>query len=190
MWGDFEQRTRRAIRKAEKNAITIKTNFTKLDMEEFHRLHKADIEQKGGVAKSKKFFESLENTFERGSDFDIFLAYEQEAIAFLLVFYHKSFTEYYMPAYRTDFKNLQPTSLLIWESIKKSILKNCKYYNFGGTCKNQQELYKFKRGWGSKDYSYRYFIKRDLEKLKEIGLEKVKENFEGFYVTAYKEITN
>ena len=30
VWGDFEQRTRRAIRKAEKNAITIKTNFTKI----------------------------------------------------------------------------------------------------------------------------------------------------------------
>ena len=61
-----------------------------------------------------------------------------------------------MPAYDIENSHLQGTSLLIWESIKKSISRNMKYYNFGGTHKKHDSLYNFKKGWNTEDFIYNY----------------------------------
>jgi len=188
IWQSFEQRTRRAIRKAKKDSVEITKNINKDELDIFYELHKKDIESKGGVAKQKDFFLNLNNYFKKGEDYEIFLAKQNEPIAFLLVFYFHPFTEYYMPAYKSDFRNTQSTSLLIWESIKESITKNMKYYNFGGTCKNQKELYKFKKGWNTEDLHYKYYIYRDIEKLKKIGINDIKKLFPNFFVTSYSEL--
>ena len=87
-----------------------------------------------------------------------------------------------MPAYNSDFKNLQAPSLLIWESIKDSISKNMKYYNFGGTWKNQSELYRFKRGWNTTDLNYHYYINAKIEKIKDIDRNELISEYENFYV--------
>ena len=190
IWDGFEQRVRRSIRKGLKNKIEVKTEILdKYTLKCFYKMHKKNMMDRGGSVKPYSFFENLNNSFSQGKDFDIFIAlHENRIIAFLLVFYFDSFVEYYMPAYDDNYSNLQGTSLLIWESIKTALRKKIKMYNFGGTGKNQTSLYKFKRGWNSQDFFYNYYIFRDLERLQKIGMNKIKNHFENFFVCDYAEI--
>lgn len=189
LWESFEQRTRRAVRKSKKSSIVINKNFDRDVLTRFYQMHKVDMESKGGRVKPWEFFENLERSFIAGKDFDILIGYnEDKPIVFLLVFYFSPFTEYYMPAYNAESKNLQGTSLLIWESMKISISKGYQYYNFGGTGKNQTELYKFKKGWNTTDFNYNYYIYRDLNRIKDIGIEEIKKHFSNFYVTSFAEL--
>lgn len=190
LWNEFEQRVRRSIRKSEKNSVIVSSiNEDEQAFERFYELHKNDMESKNGRPKPPEFFKYVKKHFIRGEDYDIFTATKNnDEIAYLLVFYFSPFTEYYMPAYRPDLKHLQSTSLLIWESMKKAIKRDMGFYNFGGTWKNQRELYMFKKGWNSADYQYDYFIYRDISRINAIGLEGIRENFGNFYVTKYDEI--
>jgi len=125
IWNSFEQRVRRAVRKSMKlevNSIKIKPDDDVFS--NFYELHKKDMESKNGKPKPLEFFQCLKNNFSEGKDYDIFSAKKDgDNIAYLLVFYFHPFTEYYMPAYDSELKNLQAPSLLIWESIKESISK-------------------------------------------------------------------
>lgn len=189
-WLKFEQRVRRAVRKAEKNQLVIKREeLTDNELKGFCDLHIHNIGEKGGKTKPPDFFFNLKEFFKIDSNYDVFSCSKNNTtIAYLLVFYFKNFTEYYMPAYDLKFSDLQPTSLLIWESIKKSIDKKKLLYNFGGTCKNQKSLYRFKKGWDCDDYSYGYYIYRDLSRLREIEIDELKHHYDNFYISPYSEI--
>ncbi len=190
LFGKFEKRVRWSIKKADKNNIDIKkSGLNEKITSDFFNLHKTNMENKNGQFKSKEFFYQTEKIFESGKDYDVFIGLkEDKPISFLLVFYFNGFTEYYMPAQNLELRDLQASSKLIWESMRESIKKNILYYNFGGTPKNNYPLYKFKKGWNSVDYNYKYYISADIEKIKEIGLEELKKLFQNFYIIPYNEI--
>ena len=190
LWNKFEQRVRRSVRKSEKNEIKIITeNISENELDNFYKLHVDSMKIKNGKMKPKQFFSILLKNFVIRKDYDIFIAKKQnQSIAYLLVFYHKNMAEYYMPAYDPKYISFQSTSHLIWESIKKGLEKKINYYNFGGTWKNQNELYRFKRGWDASDFNYNYFIFRDLDRIKEIGIKKILEEYKYFYVSPFVDL--
>lgn len=190
LWTLVEQRVRRAIRKSEKNNVSVIESSSDDVIDKFYRLHKKTMEEKNAKPKSYEFFNNLKKNFEENENYNIYVAKkDDELIAFLLVFYFNSFTEYYIPVFNYELRNLQPTSILIWKSLERSIEKKIRYYNFGGTWSDQNELYLFKRGWNANDISYNYYIYRDLDRINDLGLDTIKNNFENFYVTKYDEIT-
>jgi len=189
LWELLEQRVRRSIRKTEKNNVIVQENGDAAIIDDFYNLHKKSMEEKNARAKPIEFFKNLKKIFNENEDYDIFVAKkDSENIGFLLVFYFNSFTEYYIPVFHSKWKNLQPTSILIWKSLERSIEKKIRYYNFGGTWIDQTELYRFKRGWNAQDFNYYYYIYRDLDRIKDLGLDEIKKNFENYYVTKYDEI--
>jgi lipid II:glycine glycyltransferase (peptidoglycan interpeptide bridge formation enzyme) len=190
LWDSFEQRVRRAVRKSQKLNITV-TNpeLTNEVIDEFYKMHITEMQSKGGKIKPNNFFQKIKEHFIIHQDYEIFCAKNNENnLSYLLVFHHNDFTEYYMPAYTSESKNTQSTSLLIWNSIKSSLNRKINYYNFGGTWKNQPELYKFKRGWNSTDFTYNYYINCDLEKIKEIGIDEISKNYEFFYIVPFEQL--
>lgn len=190
LWDSVEQRVRRAVRKSQKLNITV-TNPELTDevIDEFYKMHVTEMQSKGGKIKPNNFFQKIKEHFTIHQDYEIFCAKNNEKnLSYLLVFYHNNFTEYYMPAYTSESKNTQSTSLLIWNSIKSSLDHGTNFYNFGGTWKSQPELYKFKRGWNSTDFTYNYYINCDLEKIKEIGIDEISKIYEFFYIVPFKQI--
>tara|TARA_B110000196_G_C21084786_1_gene634377 strand:- start:100 stop:1116 length:1017 start_codon:yes stop_codon:yes gene_type:complete len=191
IWKNFDQRVRRSIRKAEKLLTIENSDPLENILNDFYSYHVKNISAKKGSIKPKEFFTYVKKNFKFNEDYNILTAkYESNPIAYLLVFYFKSYTEYYMPAYDVQNSNLQGTSLLIWESIKKSLTMNMEYYNFGGTHKINDSVYNFKKGWGTKDYHYNYYIYSDLGRLQGIEKEELKANFKNFYVYNYNKISN
>jgi lipid II:glycine glycyltransferase (peptidoglycan interpeptide bridge formation enzyme) len=190
LWSSFEQRVRRAIRKSMKENISIEIcELTEKIIPDFYSFHKNEMDSKNGKSKPIQFFYSIKNNFTFGKDYELYVAKQNfKPISYLLIFYSDIHAEYYMPAYHSDFKHTQSTSLLIWESIKSAIKRNLKFYNFGGTCKNQPELYRFKRGWSSNDYFYNYYIFANIDKIRSIGIENLVTEFPYFYIAPFNKI--
>ena len=190
LWNKFEQRVRRAVRKSQKNDLISKLVEPDDELfENFFQMHKNEMESKNGNPKPEKFFNSVKKNFSYNKDYEIFSAEKDgKSIAYLLLFYSYPYVEYYMPAYDSTLKNLQGTSILIWESIKSAINKKMQFYNFGGTWKTQSELYLYKRGWNSKDFFYNYYVYGDIDRAKKIGLEEIKKNYPFFYVFSYSDL--
>jgi len=192
LWNNFEQRVRRSVRKAEKNSVFIEyASLSDELLDDFYNTHISNFSSKDGTTKPKEFFTLLKENLIIGKDYDILIAiHDSKPIAYLLIFYFKFFTEYYMPAYNIEKSSLQGTSLLIWESMKKSLTNNIKYYNFGGTHMDQKSLYNFKKGWGANDFHYKYYVYGDLTRINELGRDILKENFKNFYVYNYGKLSN
>jgi len=190
LFSSFEKRTRWSIRKAEKNNIEIISVDTNKDyLNKFYDMHEKSMNLKNGSPKPKSIFENIFKNFVPKKDYEILAALKEgKPLAFVLVFYYKEFAEYYMPAYDAEFLDLQSPSLLIWYTMKNAIKQNMKYYNFGGTWKNQDSLYLFKRSWGAKDFNYNYYIFRDIDRIIEIGIENLVKKFEYFYICPYDEV--
>ena len=185
IWNNFEKRTRWSVRKSEKNNVEIiKFEHESEELENFYNLHLESMKKKNGRPKPKKLFSLLTKNFVNDRDYNIFIAKKDgRSISYILVFYYKNFSEYYLPAYDPNYLPLQSTSYLIWKSIQESIKRKIKFYNFGGTWKTQKELYLFKRGWNATDYNYKYFIFKNSELINSIGLEKILEKYQYFYIS-------
>lgn len=186
----FEKRVRWSIKKCEKNFIEVNNVADdEYHVKNFYRLHKESMEIKNGQPKPSNIFSIIKETFVIGKDYDIFVALKKNIpISYILVFYFKNFTEYYMPAYEPQYIHLQGTSFLIWKSMLDCLTRGIRFYNFGGTWKNQKNLYLFKRGWAAKDFFYSYYIYCDLPKIQEIGLNKILLKYKNFYVCPYDKI--
>ena len=191
LWSSFEQRVRRAVRKSQKlNIFVTNPELTDDVIDEFYDMHITEMHSKGGKIKPNDFLKKIRKNFTIHRDYEIFCAKnDKKNLSYLLVFYHNNFTEYYMPAYTSESKNTQSTSLLIWNSIKSSLNRGINYFNFGGTWQNQPELYKFKRGWNATDFKYNYYINCDLQKIKEIGIDEISKRYEFFYIVPFEQLS-
>lgn len=192
LWTSFEKRVRWSVKKSQKNNIKILIkNTDEFHTKNFYQLHVNSMKTKGAKPKPQNLFSTIFKNFKSGTDYDIYVAFkENQPIAYLLIFYYNNFAEYYLPTYDPKFLSLQSTSHLIWYSMKKSMEKGIEFYNFGGTWKNQKDLYRFKRGWNARDFEYNYFIFRDIERIKEIGIENILKKYEYFYICPFDELEN
>ena len=183
----LEKRVRWSINKSKNNDIDVSIiNSNQKYIEHFYQLHENSMRAKNGKPKPKTIFSSIQKNFKPNNDYDIFVATKNDIpIGYLLVFYFNQYTEYYMPAYEPEYRNLQSTSHLIWESMLKSLDLNKKYFNFGGTWLGQKDLYRFKRGWNTNNFHYNYYINCDLDRLKNLEIENFPKLFQDFYVCPY-----
>ncbi len=187
LWKSLEKRVRWSINKSKNNDVVISTiDSNPKFIEHFYQLHKNSMYAKNGKPKPRTIFSSIQKNFKQHFDYDIFTATKNDIqIGYLLVFYFNEFTEYYMPAYDPEYRDLQSTSHMIWESMLKSLDLNKKNFNFGGTWIGQKDLYRFKRGWNSKDFHYNYYINCNIDRLKNLDIEIFPKLFQDFYVCPY-----
>ena len=114
--------------------------------------------------------------------------YQNNNIAALLLFYNKFTVEYFTPAILKNFRNFQPNALLIYTAMRDAITKGYKYWNWGGTWKNQKGVYNFKKKWGAKDMIYHYHTKVFQESTYNLQKEELQRYFNGFYVINFENL--
>ena len=172
----------RNIRRAIKAEINVTKKWDKKALEFLYTVHKNNIERIGGLAKKREFFMQIPDYFDK-ADYAVFVAEKEgQPIAALLVFYFNKTVEYFTPATIHEFRNDQPSALIIHEAMKAAIIEGFKYWNWGGTWESQAGVYDFKNKWGAKDYRYEYFIQIVDSSVKKIPIEKLKEAFPNFYL--------
>lgn len=184
----FHQKTRNAIRKAQRLDFAVAIDNTASAFEALERLHVENMAALGGLAKSRRFFEKTRRIFEAGADYDLFVARRNgRIVSGLLLFYYNRTAEYFVPATDPAFRSEQPLSLIILEAMAASVKRGLSYWNWGGTWPSQVGVYHFKSRWGTDDRPYRYYVREYPEhgSLRTRSKEELLAGYPGFFTVPF-----
>ncbi len=180
----FHFKTRNVVRKSQKQGMEVIESNEDIDF--LYDTHFENMTAIGGKPKPKLFFTNIKKYFKPGTDFKIFIAKKDGVkISALLLFYFNGIVEYYTPVIKTEFRNLQPNSLLIFHAMKEASERGFKLWNWGGTWKSQEDLYRFKSRWGAYDVDYNYYIKLNNKKILELTAAEVLEQYPFFFTVPF-----
>lgn len=189
LMGVYHYKTRNAIRKAIKSDIKIQTDNSNGAMQFLYDVHRENMTAIGGIPKEKRFFELLASNYEAGSDYDIYVAYKDAVkIGAMLVIYFNKTVEYYTPVIVSEYRNLQPLSLIIYTAMQDAMKKKMEKWNWGGTGLTQSSLYTFKSRWGTTETRYFYYIKIWNEDILRIRKEEILKRYQNYYVYPFDQM--
>jgi hypothetical protein len=162
----IHSKTRNLVRKAQKFAFDVCTSRERADVDFLWETHKENMEEIGGKAKEKDYFE--QSLFNSDYPWTLWVAsHKGERAAAMLLYNYGDVIEYVTPVIKLKFRSEQPLSLLIFEAMNVAIQRGAKWWNWGGTWKTQDGVYHFKSRWGAIDMNYYYFIKFASPAIKE-----------------------
>jgi hypothetical protein len=186
----FEDPRPRNIRKAVKSGITCYFSNKAEDLDFLYETHYENINAINGIPKKKDFFTIIPEIFDQ-NDFRVYIAErEGKRVAALLLFYFNKTVEYFTPATVEEFRNLQPSALLIYQAMLDAVRSGYKYWNWGGTWLTQNGVYEFKKKWGSKDYPYYYYTKIYDKEIVNCSKEILLEEYPNFFVLPFNKCVN
>ncbi len=181
----FHQKTRNMVRKAEKLGVEISVENDMLDF--VHEIHVQNMQAIGGIAKAKRFFTTLPMYFKSNKQFRIYVArINGEPVAAVLLFYFNKTVEYFTPVIRAEFRNTQALSGAIFRAMYDASEVGFRWWNWGGTWTTQEGVYLFKKRWGAKDLSYRYYVKIHDKSLTQRSRRQILDQYPNFYVLPFR----
>lgn len=180
----FDASTRRNVRKAVKSNIRITIdNSAWLFLEETHIENMKAI---GGNAKGHDFFTMAQKHFKAGKDYNIYVAeLDGKPVAAILLFYYNKTVEYFTPVTIDSARNLQPTALIIQTAMLDAAQEDFIWWNWGGTWKSQDGVYRFKKKWAAIDFPYKYFTKLNYQDILEQSAETLLKEYPDFFVIPF-----
>ncbi len=185
----YHSKTRNLVRKAIKLNIEVKIDNTQLDF--LYKTHLENMISIGGRAKEKSFFELIDKYFEKGKDYNIYIALlNGEKIGALLLFYFNKTVEYFTPVAIQKYRSYQSTSLLIYQAMIDASKNNYKWWNWGGTWLSQHGVYHFKKRFGAIDKEYNYYIKINNKEIYNATKDELLNEYENFYVIPFDKLKN
>ena len=180
----------RNIKKALKSGVTVRFSNDSEDMKFLFNVHKQNIESIGGKAKEYSFFEDVENLMST-DEYKILIAeLDGIKIGALLLFYFNKTIEYFTPATIYEYRNVQPSSLLIYEGMMNGIDLGYSNWNWGGTWETQTGVYDFKKKWGAVDCNYEYYTMIYDTTLLKLSEEELNSEYSNVFVLPFKELQN
>lgn len=180
----IDSSARRNIKKAINSGIIVEVDNQAIEF--LKKVHKENMAEIGGKAKSDKFFELFPHYFSPWKEYNIYVAKkDKKLVSALLLFYYGKTVEYYIPATRKEEKTFQPMALILYQSITDAAKRGYTLWNWGGTWLNQTGVYRFKKKWGGEDKPYSYYVKLNNEKIKNLTKEEILKEYEGFYVVPF-----
>ena len=175
------------VRKGQKKEFNVYESDDIEDWDWLFKTHQSNMKEINGISKPKIFFESLRKNLK--GKYKLFIAKkDNERAAGILLLYFKETIEYFTPVIQKEHRSDQPLSLLIFEAMKSGIREGYKIWNWGGTWKSQDGVYRFKSRWGAQDFSYRYFIKLYNDKILKQKKEAIIKNFPYFYTIPFENL--
>lgn len=184
LMSSFHSLTRNMVRKS------LKVGFELIESESLFEpmyvLHVQNMEAIGGTIKPLAFYNSIREKYEFGKDYTLIGAeYNGELAGVLLLFYHNGIVDYHTPTINVKYRSLQPNSFLIFQSMLSAIRSGYKSWNWGGTWKTQESLYRFKSRWGAIDIGYRYILDVRREEILESNPTTLLEEYPFFYTVPF-----
>ena len=183
----FDSKTRNIIRKAVKSDVQIEIDNSQFEF--LQKIHVDNMHSIGGLAKGPEFFENVQNIFEAGIDYNLFIAKkDDEIIAATLVFYFREVIEYYTPVIVKEYRSFQPLSLIIASAMLDGSRLGYKWWNWGGTWQTQGGVYDFKSKWGTIDLNYNYYTVVNNKQIYESSTEYLLKYYGGVFVIPFNKL--
>jgi lipid II:glycine glycyltransferase (peptidoglycan interpeptide bridge formation enzyme) len=149
---------RRNIRKARKAAIEIHRLRTRDAMDAYYELHCLTRQRQGLPPQPRRFFHAIhEAVITRGHGFVQLARFNGEWIAGAVYLHFGLKAIYKFGASNPAFQHLRPNNLVMWEAIRYLSEAGLTELSFGRTDPLNRGLLQFKRGWGVKEVTLRYY---------------------------------
>jgi len=180
----YHTKTRNMVRKAMKENVQVEIDNSQ--MEFLYETHYENIASIGGKPKDRRFFELIEKYFQKGIDYNIYVAKMNGVnIGGVLLFYYNKTVEYFTPVVLNKYRTYQPTSLIIYQAMIDACKYGYKWWNWGGTWLTQDGVYRFKKRFGAIDKEYKYFIKLNNDNIYNSTKEELLHDYNNFYVIPF-----
>lgn len=154
----FHQKTRNSVRKGLQSRLTFVEETDAYSLTWLQVTHEASIRALGGQSKPLSVFEALTANFPLGDRARLWLAYaDGEPVAGILFLVYQRTVEYFTPVVLPEFREPQALPALIFHCMCRFSAEGLALWNWGGTWRSQEGVYRFKQRWGAQHRVYRYF---------------------------------
>lgn len=187
----IHSKTRNNIRKGIRSEVQV-TWEDGLDYLDFlFDTHKENMMKIGGLYKPREFFDTVTRIFEYGTDYRIYVAKVGGIpVAALLNFYFNKTAEYFTPVTVDQYREYQPTSVILYTAMQDAVSNGYKWWNWGGTWLSQGGVYDFKKKWGTTDLPYYYYTTIKDDSLVKTSKEILLREYPYFFVLPFNQISN
>jgi len=163
-FGRLESSVRRAIRKAEKDGVTVEISQSLEAMELFYSLQCKTRKKHGLPPQPFSFFSNIhKHILSQNSGIVAVASWQKTPIAASVYFHLSDRAIYKYGASDEKFQHLRGSNLVMWEAIKWYLRKGAKKLHLGRTSMANEGLRRFKLGWGASEEEIKYF-KYDFRK--------------------------
>jgi GNAT acetyltransferase-like protein len=183
----IESSAQRNARRAHRLGVQVARDAGEMDA--LCRIHRANMAEIGGLAKTPDFFAAVARHFSPGDDYDVYVArLDDSVVAALLVFWFGAVAEYFTPATEHEHRSAQPMAAILELALEDAAARGHAWWNWGGTWLTQEGVMRFKRKWGARERPYRYFVKLNDRTLLDESPAALTDRFTGFYVVPFSSL--
>lgn len=149
---------RRAIRKAEKEGVTVRLSTDAGDMRKFYELMVLTRRKHGLLPQPWRFFQNIQRYLvDEGSAHLLLAEHGGEVIAGDLLLSFRDQLVYKFNASDPRFLHLRPNNLLLWHAMRFGIENGRRSLDLGRCEEDNEGLRRFKLLWGSREQTLSYF---------------------------------
>jgi hypothetical protein len=183
LFGSFHVKTRNAIRKGQKSGQRIELCENVENLAWLQSVHEQSISSLGGVPKAMEIFQSLIVEFPLGTSSRLYIGrIDGEPVSGLLLLLYRETVEYFTPVAVEGHRDKQVLSDLIFRAMTDLAKEGFRSWNWGGTWRSQEGVYRFKSRWGAMERPYRYFNRLTDPTFKSHSKESLARAFPYFYL--------
>jgi hypothetical protein len=181
---DFHVKTRNAIRKGLSLGLTIRRHEDEASWVWMQGVHERSIGALGGAPKSLRVFNVMREKLGDAAQLWVGSLNKKPVSGVVIVKYRKTI-EYFTPVVEDAYRNKQALSATIFEIMQNFSEAKYTLWNWGGTWRSQEGVYRFKKRWSSVDYPYRYFTRVNDSKWMTLPRNSLERAFPYFYLYKY-----
>lgn len=164
IFSTFRDSTKRNIKKAIKEGVTVGRQQSLEAIKEFYSLNCMTRKEHGLPPQPFSFFKNIyEHIISQNKGFVVLASFKDINIAGAVFFHFGNKAIYKYGASDKNHQYLRANNLVMWEAIKWFAQHGFSSFCFGRTEPENQGLLQFKRGWGGQEDIIKY-IKYDLIK--------------------------
>lgn len=164
IWENIISKNRNAIRKAEKNGITIEHGKGVDLLDIFTEIYNATMDKDHAEAYyyfKRSFYESIDRDLKE--NYEVFYAmYEGRPIAMSIMIFANGRLNYHLSGSDMVFRNLAPSNLLLYKAALWGYEQGFRTFHLGGGVgSGEDNLYKFKAAF-NKNSDYQFSIGKEI----------------------------
>jgi len=158
LWKKLSKKTRNAIRKAYKFKLKLLFVESLEDLYNYYILYSRVSHEKGSPSHTFSLFKNMYyNMVRKGLARILIAEHSNRAIAGIFLLLGDKWVNLWQCVVPKEYRPLNPSYFLIWESIKEVSQKGFTVFDMGRTRKNSG-VYLFKRRWGGKEREILHLI--------------------------------
>jgi hypothetical protein len=158
----YRSEVRRAIRKAQKQELSVRRATTRKEVEIFYRLYLSSMERNRAMAKyPPRWFDALYDLLVQQKKADFLLAVKDvdQYAAGVVLIHSKTSDHYFHNGSVETYLESRPNDLIVDYIIQKGVEEGKTTLDFMGSDPGDLSLLRFKEKWGSQSVDLRTYVK-------------------------------